>query len=157
MTNDDYVQNLLRDLDILARSLYWLRRSYAICEKIGVKSEYAEEEFDAIETLTSRYARTSDIIIQKVFRTIDKVEFEDSGTMIDVINRAHKRGLFDSLDEIRTIKDLRNKIAHEYAKEDIESVFAQVLAFTPELFQIAARIVSYCGRFGDILSGSAIK
>ena len=147
MTNNDYILNLIHDLDILDQSLYWLRRSHAICTKVGVKSAYAEEEFDAIETLTSRYARTSDIIIQKIFRSIDKVEFEDSGTMIDVINRAHKRGLFDSVDEIRTIKDLRNKIAHEYAKEDIESIFAQVVNFTPEIFDIAARVLAYCSRY----------
>ena len=144
MTNNDYIQNLIHDLDTLEKSLYWLRRSFTICTSIGVKSEYSEDEFDAIETLTSRYARTSDIIIQKIFRSIDKVEFEDSGTMIDVINRAYKRGLFDSVDEIRTIKDLRNKIAHEYAKEDIESVFAQVINFTPEIFRIAARVREYC-------------
>jgi hypothetical protein len=147
VTNDDYIQNLIHDLGILDKSLYWLRRSHAICTKIGVQSAYTEDEFDAIETLTSRYARTSDIIIQKVFRSIDKVEFEESGTMIDVINRAHKRGLFDSIDEIRMIKDLRNKIAHEYAKEDIESVFAQVLNFTPEIFTLAARILAYCSRY----------
>ena len=147
MTNNDYFQNLTLDLDILDKSLYWLRRSYAICTKIGVKPAYSDEECDAIETLTSRYARTSDIIIQKVFRSIDKVELEDSGTMIDVINRAHKRGLFDSVDEIRTIKDLRNKIAHEYAREDIESVYAQVVNFTPEIFAIAARILIYCSRY----------
>jgi len=75
------------------------------------------------------------------------VELEDSGTMIDVINRAHKRGLFDSVDEIRRIKDLRNKIAHEYAREDIESVYAEVINFTPQTFAIAARITSYCSRY----------
>ena len=147
MTNDDYILNLFRDLDILNQSLYWLRRSYMICTRIGVKPAYADDEFDAIETLTSRYARTSDIIIQKIFRSIDKVEFEESGTMIDVINRAHKRGLFDSIDQIRTIKDLRNKIADEYAKEDIESIFAQVIKFTPEIFGIAAKTVAYCSRY----------
>lgn len=152
MTNNDYIQNLTLDLDILDKSLYWLRRSYGICTKIGVKPTYSEEEYDAIETLTSRYARTSDIIVQKVFRAIDKVEFEESGTMIDVINRAHKRGLFDSIDEIRTIKDLRNKIAHEYAKEDVESVYAQVINFTPEIFGLAARILSYCSRYDQARS-----
>ena len=75
------------------------------------------------------------------------MELEDSGTMIDVINRAHKRGLIDSVDEVRTIKDLRNKIAHEYAREDIESVYAQVVNFTPEIFAIAARILTYCSRY----------
>lgn len=147
MTNGDYFKNLAIDLQILDKSLYWLRRSYVICTEIGVKSAYSDEECDAIETLTSRYARTSDIIIQKVFRSIDKVELEDSGTMIDVINRAHKRGLFDSVDEIRRIKDLRNKIAHEYAREDIESVYAEVINFMPQTFAIAARTASYCSRY----------
>ena len=147
MTGNDYIQNLTRDLDILDKSLYWLKRSFGICAEIGVKSAYTDDELDAIETFTSRYARTSDIIIQKVFRSIDKVEFEDSGTMIDVINRAHKRALFDSVDEIRKIKDLRNKIAHEYAREDIESVFAEVVGFTPEILAIAARVQAYCARY----------
>lgn len=147
MTNKDYIDNLARDLEMLAKSLRWLRRSYAICTGIGVKPAYDEEESDAIETLTSRYARTSDIIINKVFRSIDKVEFEEGGTMIDVINRAHKRGLFDSVEEIRTIKDLRNKIAHEYAREDVEAVYAQVLSFTPQIFALAEKVVAYSSRY----------
>ena len=150
MTGNDYLQNLSRDLDVLEKSLYWLRRSFGICTKIGVKPAYSDDELDAIETLTSRYARTSDIIIQKVFRSIDKVEFEDSGTMIDVVNRAHKRGLFDSVDEIRKIKDLRNKIAHEYAREDIESVFEEVIGFTPEILVIAARVLAYSTRYAGL-------
>ena len=68
MTNNDYFQNLTLDLDILDKSLYWLRRSYAICTKIGVKPAYSDEECDAIETLTSRYARTSDINYPESFQ-----------------------------------------------------------------------------------------
>lgn len=147
MTGEDLLKNLALDLDLLEKSLYWLRRSYGICTGIGVKPGYTEEELDAIETLTSRYARTSDIIIQKVFRSIDKFEFEGGGTMIDVVNRAHKRGLFHSVEELRMIKDLRNKIAHEYSKEDIEGVYAQVIAFVPQFFSIAANIQSYCARY----------
>lgn len=154
MTDNDYFHNLARDLDILEKSLYWLRRSHGICTRIGVKSGYAEEELDAIETFTSRYARTSDILIQKVFRSIDKVELEDRGTMIDVVNRAHKRGLFDSVEEIRMIKDLRNKIAHEYAREDIESVYALVVRFTPQIFAIAAKVQAYCTRYVKPVQGS---
>jgi len=147
MTNADYALNLFRDLELLDKSLHWLRRSFAICSEIGMKSEFTEEEYDAIETLTGRYARTSDLLIQKVFRSIDKVEFEESGSMLDVLNRAHKRGLFGSLEEIRTIKDLRNRIAHEYVKGDLEAIFVQVLEFSPRLFDLAARVQAYCSRY----------
>ena len=50
MTNGDYFKNLAIDLQILDKSLYWLRRSYVICTEIGVKSAYSDEECDAIET-----------------------------------------------------------------------------------------------------------
>jgi hypothetical protein len=148
MTQDEYVQNLANDLELLDKSLFWLRRSYGICSAFGTKETYSPEEFDAIETLTSRYARTSDILIQKVFRSIDKVELEERGSMLDVINRADKRALFESVDEIREIRDLRNKIAHEYSKEDLEALFADVMRFTPRVCIIADNVFAYCARFG---------
>ena len=148
MTQNEYVQNLSHDLDLLEKSLFWLQRSYDICSAFTGKEVFAPEEYDAVETLTSRYARTSDILIQKIFRSIDKVEMEDRGTMIDVINRADKRGLFETVDEIRETRDLRNKIAHEYSKEDLEKLFADVMRLTPRLHGIAANIFAYCARFG---------
>jgi uncharacterized protein YutE (UPF0331/DUF86 family) len=148
MTHDDYIQNLANDLDLLDKSLSWLQRSYAICQGFGNREEYSADQFDAIEALTSRYARASDILIQKIFRSIDKVELEDQGTMLDVVNRADKRGLFESIDEIRGIRDLRNKIAHEYSKEDLERLLGDVMRFIPRIHAIADSVFAYCNRFG---------
>jgi uncharacterized protein YutE (UPF0331/DUF86 family) len=148
MTQDEDVQSLANDLDLLERSLSWLQRSCDICSAFGVKDVFSAEEFDAIESLTSRFARTSDILIQKIFRSTDKVELEDQGTMIDVVNRADKRGLFQSVDQIREIRDLRNKIAHEYSKEDLEKLLGDVLRLTRCLAQITESIFAYCARFG---------
>ena len=66
-----------------------------------------------MENLTSRYSRTIDLIVNKVFRSIDYVELEDSGTLIDVVNRAEKRELIHSAMRIRELKDLRNGIVPE--------------------------------------------
>ncbi len=148
MTQDDYVQNLQQDLVLMEKSLFWLKRSHNICSGFTRTMNFLPEEYDAVETLTSRYARTSDILIQKIFRSIDKVELEDSGTLIDVVNRADKRGLFESVDEIRAIRDLRNKIAHEYSKEELETLFVDVMRFVPYLYTITENIFVYCSRFG---------
>jgi hypothetical protein len=148
MNQDDYVQNLQQDLDLLEKALFWLRRSHSLCSAFGDKKVFTPEEYDSAETLTSRFARTSDILIQKIFRSIDKVELEDRGTLIDIVNRAEKRGLFESVDEIREIRDLRNKIAHEYSKEELEALFAEVMRFTPRLYAITENIFAYCERFG---------
>ncbi|MCF6266928.1 MAG: hypothetical protein L3J57_10330, partial [Desulfuromusa sp.] len=62
MTQDDYVQNLQQDLELMEKSLFWLKRSYTICSAFRGKKALSPEEYDAVETLTSRYARTSDIL-----------------------------------------------------------------------------------------------
>ena len=144
MNNRDYQQLLRESLETLSESLRWLKRSCSICVEIGIKEEYLEEEFDAFETFTSRFARTVDIILQKVLRSIDRVELEDQGTLLDVLNRAQKRGLIDSVDEIRLIRELRNDIVHEYTSGKLADLFADVMSNVPKLLDVAERIDRYC-------------
>ncbi len=147
MKQKDIILNLFDTINLLDNAVHWLKRSYTICSGIGVKENYTEEEYDDLETLTSRFARVSDIIIQKVFRSIDAVEFENKGTLIDVVNRAHKRGFFESIEKLREIRELRNSIAHEYIQEGLADTFTDVLRFTPELFDIATQIKNYCKKY----------
>lgn len=147
MKQTDIILNLFDTIDLLDNAVHWLQRSFTICSGVGVKENYTEEEYDALETLTSRFARVSDIIIQKVFRSIDAVEFENQGTLIDVVNRAHKRGFFESVEKIREIRELRNSIAHEYIQECLADIFADVLKLTPELFNMVVQMKNYCKKY----------
>jgi uncharacterized protein YutE (UPF0331/DUF86 family) len=79
--------------------------------------------------------------------SIDALELEDGGTLLDVVNRAEKRGIIDSAEHVRDLKDLRNDIVHEYETDDLRSVFQQTLDATPELFDLAAKTEGYCKRF----------
>jgi hypothetical protein len=134
-------------LDGFSASLMWLRRSYKYCTEIGIKTDYTEVEFDHFEMLTSRFARTTDILVNKVLRSIDTVELLAGGTLIDVVNRAEQRGIIDSVSEIRTIKDLRNEIAHGYEADNLQRLFEAVLQSVPELFAISERIINYCKKY----------
>jgi hypothetical protein len=149
MMQRDYILILHDTLKDLDESRHWLKRSYDICKAIGIKDGYSEDEFDGFETLTGRFARTCDMIVQKGFRSIDKVEFEDRGTLIDALNRAHKRGLIDSIDEIRIVRDLRNEIVHEYRRGNLQKLFQSVLAQTPGLFSLIDRIREYCHQYSE--------
>jgi len=122
----------------------WLLRSYEICRPIGIKESYSDEEFDALEALTSRFSRSSDILIQQVYRTIDEVELEPGGTVLDRLNRAEKRGLIDSVQEVRVIRELRNSISHEYEFEDLIVVFHDTLRLTPDLIGLIDKAMEYC-------------
>jgi hypothetical protein len=138
---------LKTNLESLKQSIKWLRRSYDICAGIGIKDEYTEDEFDHFENLTSRYARTTDLLIGKVLRSIDRVELMDSGSIIDAANGAEKRGIVDSVSKLRDLKDLRNEIAHEYETEDIRSLFPLVFASSSQLFEIADKVAKYCRKY----------
>ena len=141
------IEVLKINLENLKSSVRWLRRSQEFCLEIGIKGIYSEEEFDDFENLTSRFARTTDLIVNKVLRSIDSVEFLEAGSAIDAANRAEKRGIIDSVSRLRDLKDLRNEIAHEYETDDLGNLFSAVLSAVPELLGVAGRIGEYCERY----------
>ncbi len=135
---------LNENLQSLEKSLFWLRRSYNQSKNINLDKDFEENDFDILENLTSRFSRTIDLIISKVFRSVDAVEFEDSGTLIDVVNRAEKRRFITSAAKLRELKDLRNEIVHEYETEALCDTFDRVRENVPLLFGIADNVFKYC-------------
>ena len=139
-------QKLKKDYELLQKQLQWLEISYKECKNIGIKDNYTIEEFGKFETICSRYSRSIDFLIRKIFRTIDAYEFENQGTLIDVVNNAHKRGLFEDIDELRIMKDIRNTIAHEYIEDDLVKVFNEVLEYAPKLIDIINTTLKYINK-----------
>ena len=121
---------LIYDTQLLRKQLAWIEISYQQCETIGLKKSYSFEAFGRFETLCSRYSRGIDFLIRKIFRTLDEYEFENQGTLVDVVNNAHKRRLFTDIELLRTMKDVRNTIAYEYIEDDLVNVFDEVLQYT---------------------------
>lgn len=117
-----------------------LEYSYDVCSKIGIKESYTFEELDKFEALTGRFARTSDILIQKIFRTLDNMELEMPGTAIDRINRAERRGLI-SAETFKEIRYLRNDIAHEYVLDTVDEIYKKTLELTPYLLETVKKVL----------------
>jgi uncharacterized protein YutE (UPF0331/DUF86 family) len=130
----------LRELKLLDEANKILVYSYEACSEIGIKDNYTLEELDKFEALTSRFARISDILIQRIFRLMDIWELEMPGSVIDRINRAEKRNLISSAEVFKEIRYLRNEIAHEYIPLAIEQIFKEVLRLTPHIIDSVERI-----------------
>jgi len=141
--------NLNLNIELLKKQLFWLEHSFRLTQNISIKEEYTLEEFDALDTLCSRFSRSIDFLVRKVFRSIDDVEFESQGTLIDVVNNAHKRELFEDINIIRDIKDIRNDIAHEYIEEGLKEFFKDVLIFTPKLMIIINSTLDYSQKYKE--------
>jgi uncharacterized protein YutE (UPF0331/DUF86 family) len=145
--NKIHIDILRENIDVLNLSADWVLYSYEQTKAIEVKTKYTTDEFDKLENLTSRYARTADMLVNKVLRSIDTVESEDIGTLIDIMNRAEKRGIVSSAELLHTIKDLRNNIVHEYKIAEITRFFADVQKYTPLLLEIIKKVNEYCEKY----------
>ncbi len=80
------INQLDEHLALLHKSVIALEYSYNKCRAIGEKEEYDLEQQESFEALTSRFARTSDILAQKVFKTLLIFHQENIKTIIDTAN-----------------------------------------------------------------------
>lgn len=81
-------------------------------------------QLESADAFTSRFARLVDILCNRVLRALDIYEMQEIGTLLDVALRAEKRGVISSADWLRQLKDVRNRIAHDYAGENAEVILA---------------------------------
>ena len=101
-------QILKLNLDDLLEAKKWLVHSYQVCESFKSKEKFSVSDYDALESFLSRFARVCDLLLRKVFRSIDVYELEPQGSLLDVLNRSEKKGLVDSSSQAREWTELRN-------------------------------------------------
>ncbi len=74
----------------------------------------SSQEIREFEALTARFERALDIFVRAFLRSLDEWDDTAGGTLIDVLNRAEKRGIIESSDDFVELRHRRNKIAHSY-------------------------------------------
>lgn len=128
------LQPLLRtELAHLVRAAVSLEKSAAKCAKLEPSPRQSFEEEESFDALTSKFARSADILTQKVLKTLVLLLREDAPTFIDRMNLCEKLGVIPSAKALVEVRDLRNMIAHEYAREDLMQVYADTLELAPAL------------------------
>ncbi len=70
-----------------------LNISFERCRDFISNADFTEEQLIELEALTARFARVSDLLIQKIFKTIDQLDASAPGTVRDRILQAEKKGL----------------------------------------------------------------
>jgi uncharacterized protein with HEPN domain len=84
---------------------------------------------------------------KRVLRAMDQFEMSEAGTLLDVANRAEKRGVIESVDWLRELKDTRNWISHDYSGDRLPEIAAYCREELPRLLATCKRIKDY----GDAL------
>ena len=147
MVKKDYKLILKENIKQLNLAKKHLEASFSRCQTLNIKKPKSEDDIIQFEALTSRFTRAADMLIHKVYRSIDAVELIEGGTLIDVINRAEKRNVIDSAITMRTIKDLRNDIAHEYIAECLRLLHEEVFSYVPILIDCINKATDYSQRY----------
>lgn len=98
---------------------------------------------ESCEALTSRFARLCDLLIQRLFRTLDQIELADEGTILDRLARAEKRGIVVSVEEWRELRELRNEISHDYLIESSDRVLTEAHRRSFQLLETVEKLSTY--------------
>ena len=141
--NVDKLLLLQEELRGLENAATHLRFSINRTQGLLNQQDWQPEELERLESLASRFARLSDLLMQRVMRLIDDLELTATGTLLDRIHRAEKRGWVDDAIKLVQIRELRNLIGHEYAADKMSEIYAAVAALAPELLAVVPKVTAY--------------
>jgi len=143
LTREEIEKIFCENLNLLEKNVKWLLKSYEKAKNINLDKELSEENIEVLETLSNRFGRTVDILLNKVLTGLDMIELEDISRKLDIVIRAEKRGFVDDYRLLIAMKDLRNELVREYIQENLIEKFAEVLDYVPKLLDIINKLKSY--------------
>jgi hypothetical protein len=89
--------------------------------------DYAPKEREPLDALSDRYLRAFESAL-RFFRTWERLrEAAPSETFRDLLLRMEKVGLISSAQAWLTMRDVRNRIAHEYLPEELAKIYAAMV------------------------------
>lgn len=107
----------------------------------SANTEYTAQELEPYDALADRYVRAVEIAI-KYFRSHERLMFaESSDTYRDLLNRMEKAGLISAAGLWIEMRDLRNRIVHDYLPDQVAQLYAlMTVHYVPELFALDTRL-----------------
>ncbi|MEZ5671828.1 MAG: hypothetical protein R3E08_05380 [Thiotrichaceae bacterium] len=138
-----FIQEMYINLNLLQKSLENLDYSYQKCLQCIDQENYNLAELESLEALTARFARTSDIFINKVVKTLLILLQEMPKTVIDTAHFLEKLGIVNDAEQLLIIRELRNIIAHDYVVENPRNLFIQVMQMIAILKLMSEQVSNY--------------
>jgi hypothetical protein len=144
---DAMKEQLKSDLELAERAVRVFLRTAVkgrVLMEHAKSRSLSDDERETLEALTSRYGRALDFLMQKLLRSIDRIELTDDGSVLDRVNRFKKRRVLRDDVSYGALKDLRNQIVHEYVIDETDRVVLEVLRFAPLIEEMYTKAKQYC-------------
>ena len=106
-----------------------------------VDKQYTPQELEPYDALSDRFVRAVETSI-KFFRSYEILMFaETSETLRDQLNRMEKLNLITETSTWMAMRDVRNRIVHDYLPEDVKQIYQEIRGkFSDELFFMRTKI-----------------
>ena len=102
---------------------------------------YSPKEREPYDALCDRFIRAVEISL-KYFRSYEKLMYgEISETLRDLLNRMEKLEIISSITLWMQMRDVRNRIVHDYLPEEIKDMYDEIMgSFGKELLRLKGRL-----------------
>ena len=107
-----------------------------------VNQNYTPEEMEPYDAMSGRFIRAIEVSL-KFFRTYERYLFvESSDTIRDLLNRMATVDLITSTQLWVAMRDVRNRIVHDYLPKDIKQIYDAIQnEFGNELKQLQSKVI----------------
>lgn len=104
---------------------------------------YTPEELEPYDALCDRYMRAVEMAI-RCLRTVERARLAvNSESYRDLLGNAAKWGLIGDVEQWFRMRDLRNRIVHDYLPEKLAEIYALIVGeYAPELLHLRERLAS---------------
>lgn len=135
--------------DKLKKSAKLLIHSVQKIQPYDKNKSYTEDELEPYDAMTGRFERTVEVSINKFFRAVEFYEFEIiSDTIRDRLNNMHKLNLITNTELWLDMRDIRNRIAHDYLPHQIKEIYDDITIYTKEIQKLLDNISIYFNKRG---------
>lgn len=107
--------------------------------------ENSDEHSEMLDAFVSRYGRLQDTLGDKLLPAMLRAGLEKAGAQLDNLLRAEKLGWIESTQDWIELRELRNRLVHEYMEsaEDLLDALQQALKGVHILTETQLRMAAY--------------
>ena len=104
-----------------------------------------DERGEMLDAFVSRFGRLQDTLDDKLLPALLRATLEKTGTQLDNLLRAEKLGWIESVQAWMELRELRNRLIHEYmeSSDDILDALLAALRGVEVLSKAQARMAAY--------------
>jgi uncharacterized protein YutE (UPF0331/DUF86 family) len=135
---------LKEELPLFDKSINQFKEIYEDVKSIELNKNLQKGDLYLLDTYSSRFARCIDVFENKILKTIAAIVDGRAMTALDVFNKMEQLKIISDAKQFYKIKQLRNRMVHEYAEKDWLLIISAAVNYAPTIIESYQTTINYC-------------